>query len=116
MKRFTKAPPQENPDHPNAPPIYIVEGNVTKEEMLSFLNERGNQANVALVDTTLPDGRKGKVTKEGLHQSMKEFIDKLYFDRVELPLQHLVNLKRDMRDEILDFEVEKPDTSSILSQ
>ena len=105
VKNFTTAEPQPNPHNQNAPPIYLIQGKVGREDFKNFLLKRGGEAKVSLTETNLPDGRLARVTKAGFSAAVDQFMERLYHQQSQMTLEDIVNVKRQLRQEINEFEV-----------
>jgi hypothetical protein len=54
------------------------------------------------------DGRHAKVTKADFNKALDEFVDKLYEGKESMILKDLIDVKKQIRDDIYTFEV-RPD-------
>merc|ERR1712032_1238121 len=78
--------------------------NIHKSEFLKFLKNRGDKVKINLTETILPDGRGAKVTKKAVEDSFTAFLNNLYKDKEEIPLEKLIEMKIKLRNEIYAFE------------
>lgn len=85
---------------------------ISKETMLDFFKKRGEEAKVALTDTSLPvaslltqDGRKAKVLASEIEENFVKFVNGLYKDKQVLSLQEFIDIKKEVRAEVNAFEV-----------
>lgn len=94
---------------------------ISKQTMLEFFKKRGDEAKVALTDTSLPvdclliqDGRKAKVLASEIDENFVKFVNGLYKNKDVLSLQEFIDIKKEVRAEVNAFEVAKALISSIL--
>lgn len=94
---------------------------ISKQTMLEFFKKRGDEAKVALTDTSLPvdhlliqDGRKAKVLASEIDENFVKFVNGLYKNKDVLSLQEFIDIKKEVRAEVNAFEVAYGLISSIL--
>ena len=85
---------------------------VSRDQFKDFIKKRGTIAKVALVETALPvsdwlrkDGRQTKIQLNELEASLDQFTSAVFEKDQEVKLSTIINYKRQVRDEVLAFEV-----------